>query len=132
MTNENRTPFDVAAQVRPLRRLEQLGEQFRQEPAPATTTDATPDPRVAEYVSLQDGLPLALFYSLRSRIRHGQRLIASARNGKCGACYTAMPRGDHSALLVGREPVYCQYCGVLLYTEAEEVEGLAAGGGAAR
>lgn len=129
MTNEeDQTIVPVAAQIETLRRLEQLNRIFRQEPA--TEADRAGDPRVVEYVKLQEALPPTLFHSLRSRIRTGQRLVAAAPNGKCGACYTSIPRGDRSTLVIGREALFCQYCGVLLHEEGAMP--LAADGGGVR
>lgn len=115
MTKNESIEYSISDHVASLRRLEALGVELRQNPA--VDSAGEPDPRVSEYVRLQDQLPAPLLASLRGRIRTGERLIATAPNGSCRSCYTAMPRGDHSTLIAGQHPIFCQHCGVLLVPE---------------
>ena len=78
------------------------------------------DETAASIARIEAALPPAIHLLFRSRIRSGQPLVAAAKNGKCRSCHTSMPTGDQFTLITAREPVLCQYCGVLLHLDDEE------------
>lgn len=115
MPNETDNTIQLHTAVELLQSLEALAVTRKN-----ARTSEEQDETAARIARIEAALPPDIHLLLRGRIRSGQPLVAVARNGKCRSCYTSMPKGDLFTLLTAREPVLCQYCGVLLFLDDEE------------
>lgn len=117
-TTSSDTKLDVREWLMPLRRIETLAQLLRGQAKNPSDERETYE---MEFADLEAGLPPAIAEPLRGRSRSARRMIAVARNHQCESCHTRVPRGDQGDLLLGR-PVFCQFCGVLLYEEVATSE----------
>jgi predicted nucleic acid-binding Zn-ribbon protein len=105
--------IDVREWLTPLRRIETLSQLLR---AGAPQSSEQRETCEMELADLEASLPAAIADPLRGRSRSARRMVAIARGHQCESCHTRVPRGDQVDLLLCR-PVFCQFCGVLLYLD---------------